>query len=322
MKNLFQYATKELTQDAFLRWLIENYDCEDKEVSSFALDLLSAFINKPINNKNQITNLKTLAQWKKIDILIKFSLNNTKHLIAIEDKTFSTEHNQLLTYNDSLNNEKSDYEIHKIFFKTSILNTEEELAVNNAGWTIYDIKKIYEDFLQSNKYSSTKSQILSDYINHIKRLYQEYFNYKSIPINEWPGRNAIFYSYMKNLNFNAVVWQGRYVYAYKKYDVDNLNFELYFEFRPEEFVARINYRAQDGQNETYFSALKELIANNNIVDSEFYNARRNQNFYNIARTTTKPNTFNTFNDFDFWIKSKIQQIETLVNLIRNKKLKF
>ena len=28
MKNLFDYATKELSQDAFLRWLFENYDCE------------------------------------------------------------------------------------------------------------------------------------------------------------------------------------------------------------------------------------------------------------------------------------------------------
>ena len=25
MKNLFDYATKELSQDAFLRWLFENY---------------------------------------------------------------------------------------------------------------------------------------------------------------------------------------------------------------------------------------------------------------------------------------------------------
>ena len=28
MKNLFDYATKELSQDAFLRWLFENYNCK------------------------------------------------------------------------------------------------------------------------------------------------------------------------------------------------------------------------------------------------------------------------------------------------------
>ena len=32
MKNLFDYATKELSQDAFLRWLFENHDCENEEV--------------------------------------------------------------------------------------------------------------------------------------------------------------------------------------------------------------------------------------------------------------------------------------------------
>ncbi len=34
MKNLFDYATKELSQDAFLRWLFENYNCENESVKN------------------------------------------------------------------------------------------------------------------------------------------------------------------------------------------------------------------------------------------------------------------------------------------------
>ena len=29
MKNLFNYAKKELTQDAFLMWILDNYNCTD-----------------------------------------------------------------------------------------------------------------------------------------------------------------------------------------------------------------------------------------------------------------------------------------------------
>lgn len=29
MENLFNYATKELSQDAFLMWLTANYNCEE-----------------------------------------------------------------------------------------------------------------------------------------------------------------------------------------------------------------------------------------------------------------------------------------------------
>lgn len=33
MKNIFDFATRELSQDAFLRWLLENYDDADLKTS-------------------------------------------------------------------------------------------------------------------------------------------------------------------------------------------------------------------------------------------------------------------------------------------------
>ena len=46
MKNLFDYATKELSQDAFLRWLFENYNCEDKDVCDASRELIMNFLGK------------------------------------------------------------------------------------------------------------------------------------------------------------------------------------------------------------------------------------------------------------------------------------
>lgn len=43
MKNLFDFATKELSQDAFLRWLFENYNCENEDVKKVCEKILSEF---------------------------------------------------------------------------------------------------------------------------------------------------------------------------------------------------------------------------------------------------------------------------------------
>ena len=71
MKNLFDYATKELSQDAFLRWLFENYDCENKKVRNVCEKLFNAFTNNELNfSKIDKNSLRTVAQWNKIDISI------------------------------------------------------------------------------------------------------------------------------------------------------------------------------------------------------------------------------------------------------------
>ena len=43
MENLFDYATKELSQDAFLRWLFENYNCENESVKNAFRKLFDSF---------------------------------------------------------------------------------------------------------------------------------------------------------------------------------------------------------------------------------------------------------------------------------------
>ncbi len=63
MKNIFDYATKELSQDAFLRWFLES------DIDDSGKKLLSAFTGL---ESNKISNIHTKAQIKKIDILVEF----------------------------------------------------------------------------------------------------------------------------------------------------------------------------------------------------------------------------------------------------------
>lgn len=110
MNNLFDYATKELSQDAFLRWLLESYNDEDlKEPVRF---LLKEFCD--LKDDEQINNLETWAQWCSIDISVWIDTNYRKIVLFIEDKAFSGEHNQLKTYNLKIDRTQ-DREIYKIF---------------------------------------------------------------------------------------------------------------------------------------------------------------------------------------------------------------
>ncbi len=97
MKNIFDFATKELSQDAFLRWLLENWNCNDKSIQKASQLLLFDFLG--IDRSSKITSLKTMAQYKKIDILVDCVIDGENYIIAIEDKMYSVDHGLQLENN-------------------------------------------------------------------------------------------------------------------------------------------------------------------------------------------------------------------------------
>lgn len=185
MKNLFSYATKELAQDAFLRWLFENYRCEDASVRAACRRLFESFTENRLDF-DKITDLKTEAQWKKIDVSIWFKIDGVDYLIVIEDKVESAEHDQLDKYtksitehNDWWKEHQTRYEktrkeqdirfindeknIFKIFYKTDLVDDEERKRVKDYGWCLYDLNEIARLFADL----SATDEILRDYCDHI-----------------------------------------------------------------------------------------------------------------------------------------------------------
>ena len=118
MENIFDFATKELSQDAFLRWLFENY--YDEELGDIVVDFINYFTNKRYDEmnypaqlnlkKDDIKEIKTKAQLENIDVTVDiyFKDGNREHIsLVIEDKTFSNVgKNQLEDYNKKIQNWK------------------------------------------------------------------------------------------------------------------------------------------------------------------------------------------------------------------------
>lgn len=224
MKNLFDFATKELSQDAFLRWLFENYNCENESVRNAFKKLFEAFTGID-PNKSEITELETVAQWKNIDASIWVKIDGEEHLIVIEDKTTSGLHgNQLEKYDNKIkvHNEywikqqekgnkkterfvKDKKNIHRVFYKTS--------KTNETGWgRSFQIEQIYELFKDVR---NTGSEILDSYAEHIREIYSACYNSEkpqehnnSIDLFKWEA-------YFKNTVIPNLTQNGYKVGAWK-----------------------------------------------------------------------------------------------------------
>ena len=176
MKNIFDYATRELSQDAFLRWLFENF--EDNELKDAAGDLLQEFCAIDIQD---IKDVNTTAQWCNIDISVWITLKDgSKTALFIEDKTYSEEHNQLDNYDNHINWCENEYaRIYKIFYKTDIISDNEKTRINNTKntnkWRVYSIKEILPLF---EKYIYSDNLILRQYAEHVVNVYQATQNTK------------------------------------------------------------------------------------------------------------------------------------------------
>ena len=168
LKNLFSYATKELSQDAFLLWLINNWDCDDKEVKIIS----KAFINEICGiDVHNIISIDTMKQEKDMDISARITYKDgSKKALFIEDKTTSNEHNQLIKYNSeitSLNSKEKFQEIRKVFYKTHFVYDDERDRVQNAGWEIVEMNDIAEFW---KRYEKSTNMIIQMYAKHIGEI--------------------------------------------------------------------------------------------------------------------------------------------------------
>ena len=212
MRYLFEFATKELSQDAFLRWLFENYNCENSEIKKYAYGLLNRF-NKLNMEIGDIEELETFGQHKDIDVIVKFRYQGNTYLTVIEDKTFSSTHgNQLEKYNEILKKKETlEYfnttaeRTAKIFYKTDIENASDKAACEKSKWTPFFLDKIRDMFNSihnQTKTSSTGSEILDGYLFHLKALYDRTSMVSNKPMSQWEDIDFRTFVYEKVLKGN------------------------------------------------------------------------------------------------------------------------
>lgn len=240
-RNIFEFATKELSQDAFLSWFIAN--CNDPDISEHAYNFINLITGWHFNI-GDIKEVEIKQQENNIDVIVDFwtkekSDLSSHYVIIIEDKTASSAHSsQLKRYAhemDKWNNEEPDYKNRrrKVFYKTGY-RTDEDAKEIEAGnmdknnqpydkgdcWRPFYIDEINDFF---SKIETSRSQILSSYVEHISKVYKDLTEVSNESIDKWNYANwqTFFgkrikekFSYSKSSwHFETWQFQGRLVSA-------------------------------------------------------------------------------------------------------------
>lgn len=96
MNNLFKYASKELSTDAFLAWFFKELD-ENPDISLYRSQVFNA-LGFTKEGETPV-NIHSKLQSGNVDLMLSFDVNDERRNILFENKTSSTIHSdQLNTY--------------------------------------------------------------------------------------------------------------------------------------------------------------------------------------------------------------------------------
>lgn len=181
--NIFNYATKELSQDAFIAWLLSYYN-DTNDTKHKLYEIAKLFLEKIISeSRSSINSLPTdkiqiELQEEKRDITIYFLNEDGKRkkdlVIFFEDKVNSSEGDgQITKYYEKLES-KFDNVI-PVYFKTSYMTKQEEASLNMIkdrkenpikSLVIFPQNEIAEFFIPIQ----TNNLLLNDWIKYFKSM--------------------------------------------------------------------------------------------------------------------------------------------------------
>lgn len=176
--NLFDYATKELSQDAVICWLLAWAGSEAKNKSEEDLRrcgrrLVDALFAKwhdrgDVQLGRQVAT-KVLPQEHNIDVLARV---NGQYVLLIEDKTNTAAHNdQLAKYWNLVVEGKTAFgnidknDLYPIYCKTGNYSLKDRQHAEDAGYRVFD----RSDFLKVLEKYRGSNEIVLDFRRHLNR---------------------------------------------------------------------------------------------------------------------------------------------------------
>ncbi|WP_157800905.1 PD-(D/E)XK nuclease family protein [Bacillus solitudinis] len=182
--NLFQFATSELSQDAFLCWLMlwgePRHRSLDRPLHEAAVEFISTiFINHNVPVP-LVREIEIKRQFKSLDILAV--INNT-YAILIEDKTYTKDHsNQLTRYRDAVKKVYPNLIQLPVYYK--IADQSHYRPINEAGFLPFK-RDMMLCILKAGKERGVENTIYLDYYHHLKKIDDSIVAYRTKPLVDW-----------------------------------------------------------------------------------------------------------------------------------------
>lgn len=305
--NIFKYATKELSQDAFIFWLLDHANPKYKNVNpdlkNCALKLISEFFK--LENQEIPIKIDTFSlskQYKNIDILLK--INNFS--IIIEDKTGTNSHgDQLTRYKNLIISEVGEENVLAIYFKIHDQSSYKKEIED--GFKIFSRDKLVETL---NIYKNINSDIFNNFKDYMLEIEDEVNAF--IHKEKWNHKNWIgFFKYVqKELNrgnWGYVPNQNGgfmgYWWAFQK----NETCWQYLQIQENELVLKINALKSENYSKFRNICYKHFLENANKEGLSFHKPAR----FGSGETMTILKT-------DYLVKdeSKLVDLDATLNKLR------
>jgi PD-(D/E)XK nuclease superfamily len=181
--NLFQFATSELSQDAFLCWLLAwadvKYAVDDRALHEAGRKLIAALLAKHNVRIDAPSNVKILRQHSRVDLV---AIIDDRLLLLIEDKVHAGVHgDQLTRYAADLVNQFPHCRVLPIFFKTGDQADYED--IEKAGYRTF-LRRDVLDVLQSER-GNVNNAIFQDFLAELESLEALVASYATLHVPEW-----------------------------------------------------------------------------------------------------------------------------------------
>jgi hypothetical protein len=212
--NIFKIATKELSQDAFITWLLRWSNPQiahlDYELHKCGMDFLQLLIGTEHKlAEKQVVNTFAERQWKNIDVSVEIEFkDNSKLLLILENKIFAGEHSeQLLRYKENAQQwcEEHGFELSCTFLKIGSETGKVLKEIESKGYKVITRKEI---MVCINPYKEIGHPLLSDYIDFLEGLQFRHEAYENIPPAQWDG----------------IAWVGFFQFIESKMEVNMFHF--------------------------------------------------------------------------------------------------
>lgn len=162
--NIFNFATSELSQDAFLCWLIASADYEDAELRDLGLAFIAWLWEKSRGQSVAVNQVRLVGHPKRqedhIDILFEAEIAGSRTAFIIEDKTDTSQHGDQLPRYKMLHEGAIC-----IYFKTGY-HFGEDLRAREHGYTVIGLRE-WVAFLDKHR---VNHDVFDDYRSYVTDL--------------------------------------------------------------------------------------------------------------------------------------------------------
>ena len=215
--NIFDFATSELSQDAFICWLCNWVNFDDNSLSEDEKKLKSLateFIEKMSGEKLEDRKVNIKRQYQKIDVLLEIQ-NKTEFItkgdktnpvidiyIIIEDKVGTGLHsNQIERYRELISEKNENINegkalIKTVYYKIYDEDNTERLKENGVN-AIFEREKILELFRRDE--DDIKNPIFRNYYDYLSNIETDVNSYVEKNLEDWNSNCYIgFFKELKN----------------------------------------------------------------------------------------------------------------------------